>query len=169
MTVTEANPDLPSATDAMPWHVMTAEAVCAELEVDPGVGLDPAEVERRRAQHGANKLAEGKKEPGWQAFLRQYQDLMQLVLVGAAIVSVVALDEWHTAIVVFGVTLLNAILGLNQEGKAADSVAALQKMLVLKAHVRRGGEMIDVPAEDSSPATSSRLRRATRSPRTAGC
>ena len=41
-----------------------------------------------------------------------------------------------TAIVVIGLTLLNAILGLNQEGKAAESVAALQKMLVVKAHVR---------------------------------
>ena len=49
------------------------------------------------------------------------------------------------------VTLLNAILGLNQEGKAAESVAALQKMLVLKAHVRRAGEMIDIPAEELVP------------------
>jgi magnesium-transporting ATPase (P-type) len=63
-------------------------------------------------RYGPSKLAEAKKEPGWQAFLRQYKDLMQLVLVGAAVVSVVAPDEWHTAIVVFAVTLLNAILGL---------------------------------------------------------
>ena len=117
---------------------MPAEEVCRGLGVDPASGLTSAEVERRRVRYGANKLAEGEKEPGWHAFLRQYQDLMQLVLVGAAVVSVVALQEWHTAIVVFAVTLLNAILGLNQEGKAADSVAALQKMLVLKAHVRRG-------------------------------
>ncbi|HEY2055004.1 MAG TPA: HAD-IC family P-type ATPase [Solirubrobacterales bacterium] len=130
---------------------MTAEAVCRELAVEPGVGLDPGEVDRRREQHGSNKLAEPEKEPGWHAFLRQYQDLMQLVLVGAAVVSVVALQEWHTAIVVFAVTLLNAILGLNQEGKAAESVAALQSMLVLKAHARRGGDLIDLPAEDLVP------------------
>jgi Ca2+-transporting ATPase len=135
----------------MPWHGMTAEEVCRELSTDAAAGLDPAEVEGRRAQYGANKLAEAKKEPGWHAFLRQYQDLMQLVLVGAAVVSVVALQEWHTAIVVFAVTLLNAILGLNQEGKAAESVAALQKMLVLKAHVRRGGEVSDIPAEELVP------------------
>ncbi len=98
-----------------------------------------------------NKLAAAKKEPGWHAFLRQYKDLMQLVLVGAAVVSVVALGEWHTAIVVFAVTLLNAILGLNQEGKAAESVAALQRMLVLKAHVRRGGVVSDIPAEELVP------------------
>jgi Ca2+-transporting ATPase len=130
---------------------MAAEEVGRKLDVDAGVGLDPAEVERRRERYGANKLAEAKKEPGWHAFLRQYKDLMQLVLVGAAVVSVVALGEWHTAIIVLAVTLLNAILGLNQEGKAAESVAALQKMLVLKAHARRGGEMIDVPAEELVP------------------
>jgi Ca2+-transporting ATPase len=130
---------------------MPAPEVCRELGVDPSEGLDAAEVERRRARYGANKLAEAEKEPGWHAFLRQYRDLMQLVLVGAAVVSVVALGEWHTAIVVFAVTLLNAILGLNQEGKAAESVAALQKMLVLKAHVRRGGAVNDVPAEELVP------------------
>jgi P-type Ca2+ transporter type 2C len=130
---------------------MAVEEVCRELGVNAEVGLDPAEVERRRERYGANKLAEAKQEPGWHAFLRQYKDLMQLVLVAAAIVSVVALDEWHTAIVVFAVTLLNAILGLNQEGKAAESVAALQKMLVLKAHARRRGEMIDIPAEELVP------------------
>ena len=52
---------------------------------------------------------------------------------------------------IFGVTLLNAILGLYQEGKAAESVAALQKMLVIKAHARRGGDLVDIPAEELVP------------------
>jgi len=151
MTATVAKTESTATATAKAWHAMSADTVCRELGVDPDVGLDPAEVEGRRARYGANKLAEAEKEPGWHAFLRQYMDLMQLVLVGAAIVSVVALGEWHTAIVVLAVTLLNAILGLNQEGKAAESVAALQKMLVLKAHVRRGGEVSDIPAEELVP------------------
>ena len=117
----------------------------------PAPGLDAAEVERRRAQYGPNKLAEAEKEPGWRAFLRQYRDLMQLVLLGAAIVSIVALQEFATGLVIIGLTVLNAILGLNQEGKAAESVAALQKMLVIKAHVRRDGELVDMPAEELVP------------------
>jgi Ca2+-transporting ATPase len=76
---------------------------------------------------------------------------MQLVLLGAAFVSIVALQEFSTGIVIVGLTVLNAILGLNQEGKAAESVAALQKMLVIRAHVRRGGELLDVPAEELVP------------------
>jgi Ca2+-transporting ATPase len=119
--------------------------------VDPQWGLDGAEVERRRGQYGPNKLAEAEREPGWRAFLRQYRDLMQLVLLGAAIVSMVALQEWSTGVVIIGLTVLNAVLGLNQEGKAAESVAALQKMLLIKAHVRRGGERMDIPSEELVP------------------
>jgi Ca2+-transporting ATPase len=151
VSATETQTEQLTAADATAWYKTSAEDVCHELGVDPAAGLDRGEVERRRAQYGPNKLAEAKKEPGWHAFLRQYKDLMQLVLVGAAIVSVAALQEWHTAIVVFAVTLLNAILGLNQEGKAAESVAALQRMLVIKAHVRREGEVSDIPAEELVP------------------
>jgi Ca2+-transporting ATPase len=130
------------------WHGLTADEACAQLGVDPRSGLDPAEVERRRAQYGPNKLAEAEKEPGWRAFLRQYRDLMQLGLVGAAVVSMVALQEFSTGLVILGVTVVNAILGLNQEGKAAESVAALQKMLVIMGLVRRGGQLSDIPAEE---------------------
>ncbi|HTK23439.1 MAG TPA: HAD-IC family P-type ATPase [Gaiella sp.] len=136
---------------AAPWHGLTAEAAWERLGVDPRKGLDGAEVERRRAQFGPNRLAEGEKEPGWRAFLRQYRDLMQLVLLGAAVVSIAALQEVSTGLVIAGITVLNAVLGLNQEGKAAESVAALQKMLVIRAHVRRGGAMHDVPAEELVP------------------
>jgi Ca2+-transporting ATPase len=133
------------------WHGLSAEEACAQLGVDPQPGLQSAEVERRRAEVGPNKLAEAEREPGWHAFLRQYRDLMQLVLLGAAIVSIAALQEWSTGIVIIGLTVLNAVLGLNQEGKAAESVAALQKMLLIHAHVRRDGERMDIPAEELVP------------------
>ncbi|HEY7537737.1 MAG TPA: HAD-IC family P-type ATPase [Gaiellaceae bacterium] len=133
------------------WHGLTAGQVAEALGVDPARGLDPTEVERRRAEVGPNKLAEAETEPAWRAFLRQYRDLMQLVLLGAAIISMVALQEFSTGIAIIGLTVLNAILGLNQEGKAAESVAALQKMLVIRAHARRGGELVDIPAEELVP------------------
>ena len=133
------------------WHAIAAERACEELAVDASSGLDAAEVERRREQFGQNRLDEPSKEPGWRAFLRQYRDLMQLVLLGAAVVSMVALQEFSTGVVIIGLTVLNAVLGLNQEGKAAESVAALQKMLVIRAHVRRNGELTDVPAEELVP------------------
>ncbi|HSC74294.1 MAG TPA: HAD-IC family P-type ATPase [Gaiellaceae bacterium] len=140
-----------AAPAAVPWHNLSPDEVLSRLGVDAQRGLDTAEVEQRRAQAGPNKLAEAKPEPGWHAFLRQYRDLMQLVLVGAAIVSMAALQEFSTGIAIIGLTVLNAILGLNQEGKAAASVAALQKMLVIKAHARRNGEVVDVPSEELVP------------------
>ena len=133
------------------WHAVTAEQASQELGVDTVSGLDAAEVTRRREQFGQNRLDEPSKEPGWRVFLRQYRDLMQLVLLGAAVVSMVALQEFSTGVVIIGLTVLNAVLGLNQEGKAAESVAALQKMLVIRAHVRRGGELADLPAEELVP------------------
>jgi Ca2+-transporting ATPase len=156
MATTQTAPTIKSAPpipemEPRAWHALTAEQGCAQLRVDPHTGLDAADVERRRAEVGPNKLVEAKKEPGWRAFLRQYRDLMQLVLLGAAIVSMVALQEFSTGIVIIALTVLNAILGLNQEGKAAESVAALQKMLLIKAHVHRGGELMDIPAEELVP------------------
>jgi P-type Ca2+ transporter type 2C len=147
----ELVPSPAAGRDAVAWHGMESDEVCAHLGVDSTPGLDAEDVERRRAHYGPNKLAEAEKEPGWHAFLRQYRDLMQLVLVGAAIVSMVALQEFSTGIAILGLTVLNAILGLNQEGKAAESVAALQKMLLIKAHVRRGGSVADIPAEELVP------------------
>ena len=58
---------------------------------------------------------------------------MQLVLVGAAVVSIVALQDVSTGLVVLGLTVLNALMGLHQEGKAAESVAALRQMLIMTA------------------------------------
>src|SRR3954469_2434900 len=141
--------DEPAASTAP--YSLSKEEICSQLGVDPRTGLDAAEVEQRRAKYGPNKLAEGEKEPGWRAFLRQYRDLMQLVLLGAAIVSIAALQEFATGLVIIGLTVLNAILGLNQEGKAAESVAALQKMLLIKAHARREGGQVDIPAEELVP------------------
>ena len=133
------------------WHSLTPEQACERLGVEVPLGLDAAEIGRRRARVGPNKLAAAKKEPGWRAFLSQYRDLMQLVLLGAAIISIAVLQQLSTGLTILGVTLLNAVLGLYQEGKAAESIAALQKMLVIKAHARRGGELVDIPAEELVP------------------
>ena len=143
-TVTEPQ----SSTD---FHELSVEEVCAQLDVDPARGLSAAEVVARRARYGSNKLAEEAKEPGWKAFARQYRDLMQLVLLGAAIVSIIALQELGTGLVVIGLTVLNAVMGMHQEGKAAESVASLRKMLIMTANVKRDGEISGVPAEELVP------------------
>ena len=76
---------------------------------------------------------------------------MQIVLLVAGIGSIVPLEQYATGIVLILLTLLNAVLGLRQEGKAAAAVAALQKMMIIKAKARRDGALVVLPAEELVP------------------
>ncbi len=136
---------------AREWHAATVAETCAAFGVDPARGLTAADAADRLREHGPNALAEEKPEPTWRAFARQYADLMQLVLVGAAVVSMVALRDLGTGLVILGLTVVNALMGLHQEGKAAESVAALRTMLVMTARVLRDGQVLQVPAEQLVP------------------
>ena len=109
-----------------------------------------AEADARRGRYGPNKFAEAAKEPRWQAFLRQYRDPMQIVLLVAGVISLFLPGQVPTGVVLIGLTLLNAAMGLNQEGKSA-SVAALQKMMVVQAKVRRDGSLSQLPMEQLVP------------------
>lgn len=133
------------------WHTLPAGRVAADLGVDPARGLTAAEAAERLAAHGPNKFAEAATEPRWRAFLRQYQDPMQLVLVVAGVISLYPVKQYGTGLVILFLTVFNAVLGLNQEGKAAAAVAALAKMMVVKARVRRDGAITLVPAEELVP------------------
>ncbi len=133
------------------WHTLSPGDVFAFQHVEEEVGLTTAEADSRRNQFGPNKLAEAKKEPRWRAFLRQYADAMQIVLLVAGIGSIVPLEQYGTGLVILLLTLLNAVIGLHQEGKAAAAVAALQKMMFIKTKVRRDGDVVALPAEQLVP------------------
>ncbi len=149
--------EAPAATDGLgdarsvAWHTLAPDDVGGRLGVDPGSGLSAAEVSSRRASVGPNKFAEVAVEPRWRAFVRQYRDPMQIVLLVAGIGSLYPLKELGTGLVLLFLTLFNAVLGLRQEGKAAEAVAALQKMMIVKARVRRDGELVQIPAEELVP------------------
>jgi P-type Ca2+ transporter type 2C len=133
------------------WFALGGDAVAAELGVDTHSGLSTEEAAARLEQYGPNRFAAGKTEPRWHAFVRQYRDGMQIVLLAAGIASLWPLGETGTGLVLLFLTLFNAVLGLNQEGKAASAVAALQKMMIVKARVRRSGQLIQIPAEGLVP------------------
>ncbi|NTU85374.1 MAG: cation-translocating P-type ATPase, partial [Chloroflexales bacterium] len=110
-----------------------------------------AEAQARQQHYGPNKLAAKKKEAGWQAFLRQYKDYMQLILLAAAVVALLFTGDLPTFLVLVGLTVFNAVLGLRQEAKAEASLAALEQMLKQIARVRRDGQAIEVNAEELVP------------------
>jgi Ca2+-transporting ATPase len=133
------------------WYSMTPEAVAQQLKVDPAKGLSTPDAQQRLEQYGPNVLAARKKESGWQAFLRQYKDFMQILLVGVALISLVVTREAGTTLVLLGLTVFNAILGLRGESKAEASLAALEKMMKNIARVRRDGQAIEIEAEKLVP------------------
>ncbi len=140
------------ATDSQPkWYAMTAEAAAQQLGVDPAKGLSAAEAQKRLQQYGPNKLAAKKKEPGWQAFLRQYKDFMQILLVAAAVINQIFTGELGTTLVLLLLTVFNAVMGRNQESKAEASLAALEQMMKSIARVRRDGQAVEVDAEELAP------------------
>ena len=133
------------------WYAMPVEAVAQQLGVDPAKGLSTAEAKQRVQQVGPNKLAAKKKEPGWQAFLRQYKDFMQILLVAAAIINQIFTGELGTTLALLLLTVFNAVMGRNQESKAEASLAALEQMMKSIARVRRDGQAVEVDAEELAP------------------
>jgi len=140
-----------SEAETVAWHTLPPGEVTGRLSVVPESGLSGAEAASRLASVGPNKFAEVAVEPRWHAFLRQYRDPMQIVLLVAGIGSLYPLKELGTGLVLLFLTLFNAVLGLRQEGKAAEAVAALQKMMIVKARVRRDAELVQIPAEELVP------------------
>src|SRR5215471_4539817 len=136
----------PSGAKPQDWHTLGIDDALAAQGVDGSQGLSASEVASRTQQYGPNAFATAQKESTAQRFLRQYEDPMQIVLLVAGIITIVFLRQWGTGIVLLGLTLFNAVMGMNQEGKAEASVAALQKMLIVKTKVRRGGDVQELPA-----------------------
>src|SRR3954466_11334235 len=139
------------AQQAQPWHTFSLSDLFTLQGVDERRGLTTGEAEARRARSGPNRMAETKAEPRWRAFLRQYADPMQIVLLIAGVGSLYPIKQYGTGVVILFLTLFNAVIGLHQEGKAAAAVAALQKMMIVKAKVRRDGQMAQLPAQDLVP------------------
>src|SRR5512136_778901 len=133
------------------WYALSSEDVAKQLQVDPAKGLSASEAQQRLQKYGPNELAAKKKESGLQAFLRQYKDFMQIILLGAAVLSLVATREVGTTIVLVVLTVFNAVLGLRGESKAEASLAALEKMMKNIARVRRDGQAIEIEAEQLVP------------------
>ncbi|MGZ4643223.1 MAG: cation-translocating P-type ATPase, partial [Blastococcus sp.] len=129
------------------WYGVAPDEVTTRLGVDPGVGLSSETAAQLLAQNGPNALPTETAVPGWRRFVAQYQSYMQIILVGAAIVSL-AIKEWSTGVLLIFITVVNAVVGLRQEGKAESAMNALKAMVKATARVRRDGSEAQIPAEE---------------------
>ncbi|HJQ46695.1 MAG TPA: HAD-IC family P-type ATPase [Amycolatopsis sp.] len=128
------------------WYSRTPEDVARALGVDPATGLPSATVAERQRAAGPNALPEEKPKPGWLRFFDEYSSYMQIILIAAAVVSLV-IKQWGTATLLVLLTLLNAVVGLRQQGKAESAMNALKAMMKATARVRRDGSEAVLPAD----------------------
>jgi magnesium-transporting ATPase (P-type) len=132
-----------------PWHSLSVAEVLERLDV-PESGLTDDEVRRRREIHGPNRLPEAKSRGPLTRFLAQFHNVLIYVLIGAGVV-VTLLQHWVDAGVIFGVVLINALIGFIQEGKAENALQAIRQMLAPRALVIRDGVRREIDAEDLVP------------------
>ncbi len=138
----------------MSAHNRLASEIVTELDTNAEVGLSTAEVARRQAEYGENRLREKKKKSTLQRFLDQFKDVMILILIAAAIISFVMVcmeQNWGELFepgLILLIVILNAIMGVYQEGKAERALDALKNMSAPHARVIRDGKeaIIDASA-----------------------
>ncbi|HEY5980183.1 MAG TPA: cation-transporting P-type ATPase [Microlunatus sp.] len=128
------------------WYAVPSAEVANTLGVDPASGWSAAKAAELLRTNGPNALPAEKPPPGWTLFLAQYKSYMQIILVGAAIASIL-IGQIATGVAVLLITALNALGGLRQQGKAESAMNALQSMLKTSARVRRDGSEVKIDAD----------------------
>ena len=135
----------------MKEYLQTTDAVLDKVG-SSGTGLTGAEAAARLEKNGKNKLAEGKRESVILRFLKQLVEPMTIILlVAAAISAVLAVYEGSfpsDVVIIMAVVVINAVLGVVQESKAEEAIAALQEMSAATSKVLRDGKQVSVHSED---------------------
>lgn len=119
-------------------------------------GLSYDEVQKRQFKYGKNKLAQGKKEGLFKKFMKQFNDFMIIILIISAIISAGISYTQHSndyidSIIIIGIVIINAVMGVLQESKAEKAIEALQKLSSPHTKVRRENEIISIDSEEVVP------------------
>ncbi len=132
------------------WHHLSADEITTLLASNQKKGLDKEEVRRRLNRFGHNTLTEKHGKGAWVRFLLQFHQPLIYILIAAGLITA-ALQEWVDSGVIFGVVLVNAIIGFIQESKAEEALAALADTMVAEATVLRRGEKKRIQSTDLVP------------------
>ena len=143
------------------WHAMSEDAAIAALNSNADVGLTSAEAKKRIEIHGHNELEEKPPPTFWERLWEQLTDFIVLILIASAIISfILGVSEYRESgeIIEFiesgaivAIVVLNAAIGIIQDSKAEEALAALKKMAAPDAHVVRDGSRVTVPARELVP------------------
>ncbi len=132
------------------WHNQSIEALTTSLHVDHKRGLNEAEVQRRLDQYGPNRLTPRRGKSPLRLLLEQFhQPLVYILLVAASVTAF--LQEWVDSSVIFGIVLVNAVIGFVQEANALKAIDALSRGLNVSATVLRDGQHRTILATELTP------------------
>ena len=131
------------------WYQMDAASVLKEMD-SKEEGLSRQEAKHRLQEYGENALQEGKKKSALQVFAEQFKDLLVIILLIAAVISMVS-GNVESTIVIIAVLIMNAILGTVQHEKAQKSLESLKSMSAPNAKVMRDGQKVELPAREVVP------------------
>ena len=132
------------------WQAISADEVLRQLGTDPRSGLDSEEISRRLEKYGSNKLPEGRRQGPLMRFLKQFDNILVYVLLGAGFIKLMV-GLWLDAAIILAVVVINALLGYVQEGKAEKALDSIRNMLSAEARTLRSGEIRMTPAEELVP------------------
>ncbi|TCU66226.1 Ca2+-transporting ATPase [Tissierella praeacuta] len=132
------------------WYSKSKEEILSELNTNLNSGLTKNEVDLRLEKYGSNDLREEDKKSFFSKIVAQFSDFLILILIGAAIISF-AVGESKDAIVIIAIVMVNAFLGIYQEGRAEKALDALKKMSSPNAKVIRDGTTEVAPASSLVP------------------
>ena len=138
------------------WQTIKKEDVLREFGTNSKNGLTEEEVKKRQNKYGKNRLKDKPKENIFVKFIKQFNDFMIIILIIASIVSAVistlqGQNDYIDSVIIIGIVILNALMGVIQEAKAEKSIEALKKMTPPHAKVVRNRHTKEVLAEDLVP------------------
>lgn len=139
-----------SALGRIQWHALPWQETERKLETDAVAGLSEEEVQKRRKQHGENKLPEERPPSQAAIFLRQFKSPLILILL-AAVVITLFLGEYTNSIVITAALLFNAIISHVQEYRAQKALSKLRGILQFKTRVMRAGREREIPQKELVP------------------
>ncbi|WP_414526407.1 cation-transporting P-type ATPase [Nodularia chucula] len=132
------------------YHALPAAEAALTLNSDPETGLTSTEVDKRLEEFGRNELKGKPGKPAWLRFLLQFNQALLYILLVAGLIKAV-LGSWTNAGVIWGVTVINAIIGFVQESKAEGAIAALAQAVSTEATVLRNGQKSRIPSQELVP------------------
>jgi Ca2+-transporting ATPase len=132
------------------WYTLSPQAVAKEFDTSLDHGLSSQVVKQRLEEFGHNELQEQPRPGFWTMLLDQFNNFVVLILIVASVISL-ALGDYLEAGAILTIVILNAILGVVQESKAEQALAALQKMTAPEADVIRDGSRLTIPSDEVVP------------------